>query len=108
MFFRCPSATVQDLKLLKILIRRVKELESYCRPKDKFECKLNVVTFADASKTNEKGKMCMINSLMLGDLATCAVFHGLTWLSKRSKRPVQSVGSAEVLVTSSAAGEGNL
>lgn len=47
----------------------------------------------------------MINGLMVDDLATGAVFHALTWFSKRSKRPVQSVVSADVLGISATADE---
>lgn len=54
-----PSSTVKDLNLKNILIKRVKDHESvakYCRSKEKSNYKLNILTFADARKTNNKGK----------------------------------------------------
>ena len=108
---KSPTATVQDLVLQNTLIRKVKDLGTmtkYVRPSQKGTFDLNVVCFADASKVEDKGQLGMVTGLMVGDFTTGAVFHALTWFSKRAKRPVKSTASAEVLATGAAADEGIL
>ena len=108
---KSPNATVSDLVVQNTLIRDVQVLGTvtkYVRPEDRGRIFLNIVCFADASKTDDKGQLGMVTGLMIGELSTGAVFHSLIWFSKRAKRPVKSVASAEVLATGAAADEGML
>ena len=110
---KSPNATVSDLVVQNYLICAVKELglgtvTKYVRPESRGRFSLNIVCFADASKTDDKGQLGMVTGLMIGEPSTGAVFHSLTWFSKRAKRPVKSVASAEFLATGAAADEGML
>ena len=64
--------------------------------------------FSDESKTEDKSEIGMLSGLLIGTLCSSYVFHTLILFSKRAKRPVKSVTSAEELVTNAAADEGSL
>ena len=67
---------------------------------------MNIIAFADASKTEEKGQLGMVAGLMLCKIKTGSLFHAIQWSPKRAKRPANFVASAEVLSTGDASDEG--
>ena len=69
---------------------------------------LSIVTLADAGKTDDKDQPGMISGLLIDSISSGSVFHAFTKFSKRAKRPVKSVSSAQVLGKSAAADEAYL
>eukprot|EP00171_Calliarthron_tuberculosum_P023065 IDg23065t1 len=69
---------------------------------------MSILTFADANKLDATGQLGMITGLLLGDMKGGSVFQVLSWFSKKSRRPVKSVASAEVLAAGYASDEGML
>ena len=50
----------------------------------------------------------MIAGLLIGDFKAGSVFHTLNWFSHKSKRPVKSIGAAEILAAGEAIDEGKV
>ena len=48
----------------------------------------------------------MLTALLFGDLSNGSIFHTISWLSHKSKRPVKSVPAAEILASAEAIDEG--
>ena len=105
------STVVSSPVLQDALIKHVKELGSdtkYSRSFEKGKFPMDIVTFADALKTEREYQIRMLSGLLIGTLSASYVFHTLTLFSKRAKRPVRFVTSVELLGTSAAAHEGFL
>lgn len=44
----------------------------------------------------------MITELLVGDLSNNAIFHPISWISHKSKRPVRIVLTAEIIASEEA------
>lgn len=64
------------------------------------------MVFSDASRTVDHGQFSYLTGLLIGDLNLDTVFHTLSWALRKSKRPVKSIGAAEILEASEAIDEG--
>ena len=58
---------------------------------------LSIDTFSDASKFEDRGQIGLVCWLMIEKFGNGSVYHPSMWSSKRAKRPVKSVATAEVL-----------
>ena len=58
---------------------------------------LAILTFADASKTEDKGQTGVLSGLLIGTLSSRYVFYSAHIALKRTERAVKSVESADVL-----------
>ena len=56
--------------------------------------------FADASKGDSYGQLGLRTVLLFGELKNESIFHAVSWISHKSKRPVKSVPTAEILASS--------
>ncbi len=65
-----------------------------------------MLVFSDASRSVDHGQFGYIAGLLIGNFSISSVFHTLAWGSQKSKRPVKSVASAEILAAGSAIDEG--
>lgn len=70
--------------------------------------RLSVVLFTDAGRHHEIGQLSYVAGLVLDDLSLGSLFHSLSWSSYRAKRPVRSVGAAEVLAAGDGIDEGQM
>ena len=108
---RSPKATVHDLITQLNVLKMLKRLGStirFKRPALNKQYKFSILTFADASRKEDHGQLGYIAGLLIGDLKNGSVVHTLSWHSTKSKRPVKSVASAEVLATGSAIDEAKM
>lgn len=87
------------------ILRKLKKLGTvicYPRPTDQLERELSVLVFADASRTDDIGQLGVLTGLLVGEMKSNSIYHPISWISHKAKRPVKSVPAAEIL----AAGEG--
>ena len=106
-----PDPLVRDLVTQINTVRLLKKLGSviqYKRPEDGREFKTSLLVFADASKLPEHGQLCYLAGLLFGRLEKGSTFHALSWASHKSKRPVKSIASAEILAVGEAIDEGKI
>lgn len=82
---------INHFKLLKYLGTVLK----YTRPREKGEHGLSVVVFSDANRQDSNGQIGSIASVGIVEFKKGALFHTLDWSSRKSRRPVRSIGSAE-------------
>lgn len=47
-----------------------------------------------------------VTGLMIGEFKMDTIFHTISWASRKSKRPVKSIGAAEILAASESIDEG--
>lgn len=66
---------------------------------------MSLLTHADASRSDPYGQLAVIFGLLAGGFAYNFIFHCLSWVSRKSKRPVNSVPEAEILASSEAIDE---
>ena len=102
---RVPYTKVHDLITQINTVKLLKKLGStiaFKRPEDKNDYRLSIVSFADASRPSDHGQLGLVTGLLIGELEQGSIFHTIQWHSHKSKRPVKSIGAAEIL----AAGEG--
>ena len=92
------SHLIEQINTVKKL-QRTGSTICYTRPKDKKDYSLTVLAYADASKPNEYGQLGIIVGLLVGELQKDSIFHAISWLSHKSKRPTKSVPAAEILGT---------
>ena len=93
------------------IVRKLQKLGtkiSYPRPTDKTKYDLTILVFADASKGDDHGQLGLITGLLVGEMKNDAIFHTLSWLSHKSKRPVKSVPAAEILASAEAIDEAKM
>lgn len=62
---------------------------------------MSVWVFSDASRIVDYGQLGMFAGLLIDYFNTGSIFHKFNWSSHKSKKPVKSIGAAEIL----AAGE---
>ena len=108
---KLPDTTVSDLVAQLNITRELKKLGSslkFKRPCDKKLYSLSILVFADASRKEDRGQLGYICGLLIGDISLGSIYHTLSWSSTKAKRPVKSIGSAEVLATGAAIDEGKL
>lgn len=77
-------------------------------PKTKYFKKLSNPVFSDAGRTCDHGQLCFVAGFLVGDLTEGSIFHAISWSSRKSKRPVKSVGAAEILAAGEAFDEGKI
>ena len=95
------SHLIDQVNILKKL-KRLGTSISYIRPDVKGEVPVSVLCFSDASKREAHGQVGCISGLLIGDFTKDAVFHPISWISHKSKRPVKSVPAAEVIAAAEA------
>jgi len=108
---RAPKATVQDLVAQINMLKQLKKygtMTTYKRPEDKHSYELSILIFSDASKTADAAQLGHVSGLLIGPFKKDAIFHGLHWTSNKSKRPVRSTGSAEILAAGYGIDEGKI
>lgn len=104
-----PNATIKEMIQQINLLRKLKKVctvATYKCPKPNASKKLSVLVFSDAGRTSDHGQLCFIAGLLVGELTEGSIFHSVSWSSRKSKRPVKSVGAAEILAAGEAIDEG--
>lgn len=105
---KTPDTNVSHLVDQINIVKKLQKLGTnicYPRPNDKKKYNLTVLAFADASKPNEYGQIGVIVGLLVGEFAQNSIYHPVSWLSHKSKRPTKSVPAAEILATTEAIDE---
>ena len=103
-----PDKKFSDLISQINALRLLKKLGTafhYKRPNDKKEHSISVVVFADASRLVDYGQLAFVAGLLFGNFDSGSIFHTLAWSSHKSKRPVRSIGAAEILAAGEAIDE---
>ena len=67
---------------------------------------VSVAVFSDAGRQSDNGQLRYVAGVLVGPLAQGSVFHVLSWMSHKSKRPTKSIGAAEILAASEVIDEG--
>jgi len=101
------KSIVDQVNHVKIL-KKLGSLIKFKRPSEKGSFDLSVVVFSDASRGNDAGQIGYISGLLIGEFKEGSVFHTLSWMSKKSVRPVRSIGSAEIIAAGIAIDEGKI
>lgn len=70
---------------------------SFSKPTDAERHSLSGTVLSDAGRSATNGQHCYVASLFLGELFLNPIFHVLSRSSHKSKRPVRSIGAAEIL-----------
>ena len=105
---KTPETKICHLVEQQNAVRKLKKLGTvinYPRPNDTLEYELSVLVFADASKGNDHGQFGVLTGLLVGELKNNSIYHPISWLSHKSKRPVKSVPAAEILASAEAIDE---
>lgn len=58
---------------------------------------MSICIFADAGRLTDYGQPSIIGGVLLGALKKDSTFYVMSWSSYKSRRPVTSIGSAEIL-----------
>ena len=69
---------------------------------------ISILVFSDAGRVIDRGQLSFFAGLLIGPFAQDSQFYVLSWSSHKSKRPVKSVGAAEILAASEAIDEGKV
>lgn len=67
-----------------------------------------MLLFTDASKIDDVGQLGVVEGILIGGLKKDNVYHILSWLSHKRKRPVISVPAAEILAVAEGIDEGKM
>ena len=81
------------------IVRKLKKLGTtiaYTRPSDKCQYELSVLLFADASRIDDCGQLGVITGLLIGEMRNESIYHAISWMSYKARRPVKSVPFAEI------------
>lgn len=62
--------------------------------------------FSDASRVDENGQIGVLTGLLVGEMENNSIYHPLSWISHKAKRPVKSVPAAEILAATEGIDEG--
>lgn len=89
-------------------LKKTGKTVSFKRPSISGEYALSILVFADASRKLDHGQLGTSSDFLFGDIAEGSTFHALSWTSRKSKRPVKSVASAEILAAGEPVDEGKL
>lgn len=103
-----------DLKVCNLIeqvnvLRKLKRLGTtiaYPRPTDQDMHKLSVLVFTDASRTDDVGQVGVVTGLLIDEMEENSIYHPISWISHKPKRPVKSVPAAEILAASEGIDEG--
>ena len=93
------------------ILRRLKKLGTkifYPRPTDSSEYHLSILVFTNLSKGDDYGQLGVLTGLLLGNFNSDEIYHPISCLSHKSKRPVGSVPAAEILASFKGIDEGNM
>lgn len=108
---KIPNLKVKSIVEQVTHVRNLKKFGSmikFKRPSEKGPFDLSIVVFSDASRGNDAGQLGYLSGLLIGPFQEGSVFHTLSWMSKKSVRPVRSIGSAEIIAAGIAIDEGKL
>lgn len=108
---KAPKPKVEDLILQINSVKLLKKLGStirYVNNEKNNNHGFSIIVFSDASRLIDHGQLAFICGLLIGDLKSGSVFHTISWSSHKSKRPVKSIGAAEILAAGAAIDEGKL
>jgi len=108
---KLPNACVSSLVSQVNALRLLKKLGSrifFPRPEDGKKESVSIAVFADAGRTLDHGQLSIVAGLLIGPLSENSILHVYSWISHKSKRPVRSIGAAEVLAASEAVDEGKV
>lgn len=83
------------MRLLKKLVSKTNHLRLWCGK----AFLLIILIFSDASRTIDHGQISYIAGLLFDPLESGSVYHTFYWTCNKSKCPVMSIGSAEILST---------
>ena len=104
-----PNATISTLtnqaRCLTIL-KRHGAITSYPRPPLNTAFPISVCIFADAGRVCDHGQLSCLAGILLGQLQKDSPFYPVWWMSHKSRRPVKSIASAEILAVGEAVDEG--
>lgn len=93
------------------ILRKIKKLGTticYKRPPFTKEVEISIFFFADGSKVDKNGQICVICVLFIRNMKAESVFHPIMWISHNSRRSVKSVQAAEVLSVAESIDEANI
>lgn len=100
-----PGVQVSDMIKQKASLQELKKLGSsttYANPTDDKAYSLSVLIFAGTGRPNDSAQLSIICGLLIGVLDERSLYHTVSWLSHKSKRPLRPNAAGEIL----AAGEG--
>lgn len=107
---KSPGLIVKDLvdhiNYLKLL-KKLRSTTSYIRPPIGIH-QMSVLVLADGNRKNDYGQLCFLCGIIVGKLSYGSVFHPISWVYHKSRRPVKSVASAEILAAGEAIDEGKV
>lgn len=69
---------------------------AYQRPTDKDQHELSVLVFTDASRTDDVGQLGVLAGPLVDEMKNNSIYHAISWMSHKSKRPVKNVPAAEI------------
>lgn len=108
---RIPDNTVSNLQLQQSVLRKLQKIgttTAYPRPPLNTDLEPSIVVFADAGRHESHGQLCYISGLLLGPLCKESTFYTLSWASHKSRRPVKSIGAAEIMAVGEAIDDGKV
>ena len=108
---KLPSCSVSSIALearCLTILKRFGSTICYPRPPIGSQLPISVCVFADAGRQSDYGQLSTIAGVLLGSLQQESTFYTLSWSSRKSRRPVRSIGSAETLAVGEAIDEGKL
>ncbi len=107
---KAPTPTVHDLISQINYVKQLKKLGtsiSYLRPENG-SYTVSLLIFTYASHPSDHGLLVFLSGLLFGNFASGSVFHVLSWSSRKSRRPVKSIASAETSAAGEAIDEGKV
>ena len=69
---------------------------------------MSLDVLSDAGLISDSGKLSYVAGILFGDFCQEAVIHLMSWSSHKYKRPVRSIGAAEILAAGEAIDEGKV
>lgn len=106
---KMPKATVEAIMSQIRYLRLLKQLGTcivFPSPPRRGSFTVSVLVFSDAGRTVDHGQLSYVAGLLLGPMSEGSLFYTMSWMSHKSKRPVKSIGAAEVLAAAEAIDEG--
>lgn len=90
------------------LLKQFGSLIRYPAPIANTSATASILVFSDAGRLTDHGQLSYFAGLLIGPFAQDSLFYVLSWMSHKSKRPVKSVGAAEILAASESMDEGKI
>ena len=106
---KAPELKVSHLIEQVNIVRQLKKLGTtiaYPRPSDNSRYELSVLVFADASRIDDCGQLGVVTGLLIGEMKNNSIYHAISWMSHKAKRPVKSVPAAEIFAAAEGIDEG--